>query len=225
MNAIMSGADLFSLSNRGIDFIQYGGHTGSFGTIRVLTSPVLANDAASIAREVYGWLHAFVCITRLMTEAPATKKLLQRFVMRRACVTLLANAVVPPRYEALPQHTPARILVVDDHGESRRIMVSILKRWGHTVVEADSYTHALAATETFAFDILISDIEFAGEEQDGADLVAALKAQRPIKAIAITGRSSEADRRRHIAAGFDFHLTKPISSTALSEKIIECQRG
>jgi DNA-binding NtrC family response regulator len=52
----------------------------------------------------------------------------------------------------------ARILVVDDEENVRRVIVAWLSRWGHTVDEADSADAGLAIMEANPADILIVDL-------------------------------------------------------------------
>lgn len=59
--------------------------------------------------------------------------------------------------------------------------------------------------------VLLSDIEMPGE--DGYELVAQARAGSPPRAliaIAVTAYARDADRRRALDAGFDWHLSKPI---------------
>ena len=52
----------------------------------------------------------------------------------------------------------ARILVVDDEEVVRRVIATWLKRWGHTVVEADSADAGLALMEANPVEILVVDL-------------------------------------------------------------------
>ena len=52
----------------------------------------------------------------------------------------------------------ARILVVDDEENVRRVIVTWLTRWGHTVAEADSADAGLAIMEANPAEILIVDL-------------------------------------------------------------------
>ena len=52
----------------------------------------------------------------------------------------------------------ARILVVDDEDVVRRVIVTWLMRWGHTVVEADSADAGLAIMEANPAQILVVDL-------------------------------------------------------------------
>jgi CheY-like chemotaxis protein len=38
--------------------------------------------------------------------------------------------------------------------------------------------------------------------------------------VAVTGRGTEEDRRRSLGAGFDLHLTKPVSYEAVEQALV-----
>ena len=44
---------------------------------------------------------------------------------------------------------------------------------------------------------------------------------RAIKLVALTGWGQEADRRRAMEAGFDYHLIKPVDPNALNDLLAE----
>jgi signal transduction histidine kinase/DNA-binding LytR/AlgR family response regulator len=113
--------------------------------------------------------------------------------------------------------TPAlRILVVEDHADTRALMLRILKRQGYCAVGADSVAAALeaAADDGADLDLILSDIGLP--DGTGHDALRALRArgvQAP--AIALSGFGMAHDRRRSEEAGFVMHLTKPVDFTRL----------
>jgi CheY-like chemotaxis protein len=54
---------------------------------------------------------------------------------------------------------------------------------------------------------------------DGYELVASLRAKYPVKGIAISGYGMAGDVRRSVEAGFEAHLTKPITMATLGAAI------
>jgi len=101
-----------------------------------------------------------------------------------------------------------RILVVEDHGDTRRVLLSMLTRWGYEVSAADSVASGLEFVKAKHFDVLLSDIGLP--DGDGYDLVIAAKQICDFKAVALTAYGSADDVSRGRAAGFDHHLTKPV---------------
>ena len=109
------------------------------------------------------------------------------------------------------QRKPAkslRILLVEDHGDTRQALSRLLGHFGHEIAVADSAESALPIIESAEFDVILSDIALPGGS--GYDLIAEAKRRRPVKAVAITGFGTPDDIERGKEAGFDFHLTKPV---------------
>jgi CheY-like chemotaxis protein len=102
-----------------------------------------------------------------------------------------------------------QVLIVDDHADTRRILSRLLSKCGHEIVTADSAQRALNLLDTDRFDALISDIGLP--DSSGYELVRDAKQRQPLKGIALSGFGAEEDVRRSIEAGFDYHLTKPVS--------------
>jgi CheY-like chemotaxis protein len=101
-----------------------------------------------------------------------------------------------------------RLLLVDDHADTRRILSRLLGRCGHEVSTADCGQSALKLMETEPFDALISDIGLP--DSSGYELVREAKRRQPVRGIALSGFGMEEDVRRSLEAGFDYHLTKPV---------------
>lgn len=110
-----------------------------------------------------------------------------------------------------------RILMVDDHPDTGRAMQRLLEKIGYRVQLAESVASAVAAASAEPFDLLISDIGLP--DGDGCELLRTLAAQRPVKAIALSGFGMEDDVRRSRAAGFAEHLTKPVNFDKLEALI------
>jgi CheY-like chemotaxis protein len=101
-----------------------------------------------------------------------------------------------------------RILVVEDHLDTMRLLAMMLDHFGHQIATADSRRGALRLLRSQNFDVVVSDIKLP--DGTGYDVVSQAKRKRSIKAVAITGLSRKEDVRRSKEAGFDFHLSKPV---------------
>jgi PAS domain S-box-containing protein len=101
-----------------------------------------------------------------------------------------------------------RLLLVDDHADTRRILSRLLGKCGHKVSTAESGESALKLMETERFDALISDIGLP--DTSGYEVVREAKRRQPVQGIALSGFGMEEDVRRSLEAGFDYHLTKPV---------------
>ena len=102
-----------------------------------------------------------------------------------------------------------RILVVEDHDDTREVLANLLRHIGHQVVVAATAGDALRAIGTAKVDILVSDIGLP-DGSGYALLAQARQAQPALRAIALTGFGTPQDARFSREAGFDFHLTKPL---------------
>ena len=101
-----------------------------------------------------------------------------------------------------------RILLVEDHGDTRRTLSRLLSHFGHDISVADCTQSALDIVEAKQFDVVLSDIGLP--DGSGYDVISQAKRKQSVKGIALTGFGSDEDIRRGKEAGFDFHLTKPV---------------
>jgi two-component system CheB/CheR fusion protein len=95
-------------------------------------------------------------------------------------------------------------------------LAEVLETEGATVVTAFDGDQALRILETESFDLLLSDLGMP--RMSGTDLIARVRELNLtpyLPAIAVTGYGRTADARRALAAGFDAHLSKPISVDGL----------
>ena len=115
------------------------------------------------------------------------------------------------------EQRPLKILVVEDHDDTSRVMARLLQGFGHEVRTARGLNTALAAANDEPFDLLISDIGLP--DGTGVELMRQLQAIRPVKGIALSGFDSQEDVREARAAGFAAHITKPIDFARLQQLI------
>lgn len=111
---------------------------------------------------------------------------------------------------ASPKHVPKqlRILLVEDHRDTRHALSRLLTHFGHQTSVADGTRRALEMMASQRFDLVLCDIGLP--DGSGYDVISKAKARGPIKGIAITGFGTDEDIRRSKEAGFDFHLVKPV---------------
>ena len=107
---------------------------------------------------------------------------------------------------------PLRILLVEDHKDTRRTLSRLLTHFGHDVLAADNKQGALEMLKAGDFDVLLCDIGLP--DGNGYEVVSQA-GRRPARTVAITGFGTEEDIRRSREAGFDLHLVKPIDLHAL----------
>jgi two-component system CheB/CheR fusion protein len=127
----------------------------------------------------------------------------------------LPLAAEAPEGTAVSSSSPfmhRRILMVDDEADSLATFAMLLEIEGASVDTTTSPEEALRMLETGEYDLLLSDIGMP--EMSGIQLMQRareLVLPKPFRGVAITGFGSEADFRDSRAAGFDAHISKPIS--------------
>jgi len=113
-----------------------------------------------------------------------------------------------------PEPKIRRVLVVDDNVDSAETMAEILKMWGHDVHTAHDGPGALEAARAHRPDAVLLDLGLP--TMDGFETARRLRQEGLGQLlVAVTGFGSVEDRRRAKEAGFDTHLTKPVSPEAL----------
>ncbi|HET6510867.1 MAG TPA: PAS domain S-box protein, partial [Candidatus Kapabacteria bacterium] len=103
-----------------------------------------------------------------------------------------------------------RILMVDDHVDTSKVLAMLLLRKGYTAEVRHTIADALEFAKSNDFDVLVSDIGLP--DGTGLELIAKLrklKGHYTFRAIAMTGYGTEQDIQRTKEAGFDKHITKP----------------
>jgi CheY-like chemotaxis protein len=110
------------------------------------------------------------------------------------------------------------VLLVEDDDDSRKLLGTMLKRYGARVTSTKSAQEALSVFEGELPDVMISDIGMPDE--DGYELIRKVRARPPekggrIPAIALTGYASKKDRERALSAGYHQHIAKPIEQADL----------
>ena len=111
-----------------------------------------------------------------------------------------------------------RVLIVDDDPDAREVVAAILRHYGASVIVATSVSTALVALRREQVDVMVADLGMPIE--DGYDLIRHVRSSEVDKiarlpAAALTAYTTEEDRDRVLAAGFQFHLAKPVDPAVL----------
>lgn len=115
-----------------------------------------------------------------------------------------------------------KILVVDDNKDAADSLCEALQMLGHAVEVAYDGASALRMAGAFQPDLALLDIGLP--TMDGYELGQQLRASlsdATLKLVALTGYGQETDRQRTAAAGFDYHLVKPVDFERLQSVIKE----
>ena len=118
---------------------------------------------------------------------------------------------------ALSNHTPRRVLVVDDEPHLVRAVRMYLELQGYTVFGAHSGEEALDAVREKLPDLVILDVMMPG--LDGFETLQLLRQVSPVPVIMLTARGEEEQKVRGLAIGADDYVTKPFSQKELLARV------
>jgi two-component system CheB/CheR fusion protein len=113
-----------------------------------------------------------------------------------------------------------RVLVVEDYADSRALFALLLKLSGAAVVAVGSGDEAVAALELDRFDALVSDIHMPG--MSGLALIRKVRAWPEVGALPAVAVTADRDAKlseEALEAGFQRHLTKPVSRDDLVDAV------
>jgi len=129
-------------------------------------------------------------------------------------------SVTTPKAEAIepqaPTRTATRVLLVDDHVDTREMYAILLRDRGYLVYEAADGPSALTTVRSIQLDAAIVDISLPG--MDGYELARQVRAdvsQSRVALIAVTGHGLPEHLALSRLVGFDAHLVKPVSPNDL----------
>lgn len=113
----------------------------------------------------------------------------------------------------------AKVLVADDSGVMRKIIIRALNACGITdIVEASDGAEAIAHFGKQAFDLVMTDWNMP--EKTGLEVVVTLRATgTDVPIIMITTEAERSQIMEAIQAGVNDYLTKPFEASVLREKI------
>jgi len=109
------------------------------------------------------------------------------------------------------------VLIVEDDHDTCEVLAKLLRKMAIDVECACDVHSALAAAEQGHFDVVVSDLGLP--DGSGFELMKMLKDQYGMRGIALSGYGMADDIRKSIEAGFETHLTKPVTVQTLMQKI------
>lgn len=109
-----------------------------------------------------------------------------------------------------------KVLIVDDQPINRLLPMTLLRKRGIEVVEAEDGDAALRLVAEFQPDLVLLDISMPG--RGGIEICRLIRQSHPpeaLRVVAYTAHSSPEEHEVFLAAGFDSVLIKPIQRDAL----------
>jgi len=113
--------------------------------------------------------------------------------------------------------TSAKILIVDDEPQIRRVLRTTLTSQGYTVVEARTGDEALEEIRHERPDLILLDVNMPG--RSGLETCTEIRATSDVPIIMLTVRNSERDKVQALDAGADDYVVKPFGVEELMARI------
>jgi two-component system, sensor histidine kinase and response regulator len=119
---------------------------------------------------------------------------------------------------------PLTIVLAEDSLVGQKLVVGILKRFGHTLHIANNGKEVLGLMDTHHPDLILMDVQMP--ELDGLEATAAIRAKEAqlgshVPIIAMTAHAIKGDRERCLEGGMDAYVSKPIRAKRLFAAIQE----
>ena len=103
----------------------------------------------------------------------------------------------------------ARILVVDDEPQIRRVMRATLAAQGYFINDARSGEDAIEKLREEKYDLVLLDMNMPG--MGGMAACRAISEQWDVAIVVLTVRNTDRDKVEALDAGADDYVTKPFS--------------
>lgn len=121
------------------------------------------------------------------------------------------------RKERIMQAEGARVLVVDDEKQIRRMLKTALTGYGFNTAEAASGREGLSQTTIFHPDLIVLDLGLP--DMDGVEVIRELREWTQTPIVVLSVREQEEEKIRALDAGADDYLTKPFGMGELLARI------
>ena len=114
------------------------------------------------------------------------------------------------------------ILVVDDEPYNRKLLCSILKRYGVSITEVENGQEAVAEVTKTRYDLVLMDTRMP--VMDGVEAAKVIRSSKPeyaynVPIISISAATSDEDQERYKKASIDGFIAKPFKESFLISEI------
>jgi len=111
----------------------------------------------------------------------------------------------------------AKILVVDDEPQIRRLLRAALDRAGYAVVEAGTAREALSLLQTQKPELVLLDLGLP--DRDGLEILPLILAQSDAKVLVVSAREATEEKVAALDLGADDFVTKPFDTDELLARV------
>ncbi len=120
---------------------------------------------------------------------------------------------------------PIKILLVDDSEDNRMLIITFLKKSGHTIIESDNGQDAVNKAKEGNIDLIFMDMQMP--VLDGYNATRIIREwevetnRPPVPIIALTAYALKEEEDKTYAAGCNRHISKPVSKQKVLDVIAE----
>jgi DNA-binding response OmpR family regulator len=111
----------------------------------------------------------------------------------------------------------ARVLVVDDDDDIRRLVRTLLERTGATVKDAANGRDGLREFHAWRPDLVVLDVNMP--EMDGWNVLERIRDMSEVPVLMLTARGDELERVRGLQSGADDYVVKPFGKQELVARV------
>jgi CheY-like chemotaxis protein/anti-sigma regulatory factor (Ser/Thr protein kinase) len=112
------------------------------------------------------------------------------------------------------------VLVIDDNPDAADTLQALVELNGHRCVTARDGAAGLELARDLVPDVVLLDIGMPGMNgYEVARRIRQVPALEGVRLVAVTGYATDEDRERALEAGFDTHLSKPVSYEQLVRRL------
>ncbi|WP_295748573.1 PAS domain S-box protein [Undibacterium sp.] len=115
-----------------------------------------------------------------------------------------------------------RILLAEDNLINQKLVLALLKKWGHSVAVAETGKLAIQHFMQNPYDLILMDMQMP--EMGGIEATQLIRqienGSSHIPIIAMTANAMTGDQQRCLDAGMDHYLSKPIQTQVLHELLL-----
>jgi CheY-like chemotaxis protein len=115
---------------------------------------------------------------------------------------------------------PRRVILIENTGEAREILHTMLELAGHVVYDAPDASRGLELLRVVRPQVAIIDVRLkGGDAYQVARRIRESPLGRNMLLLALNGRGSPGDRPQLLKNGFDYHLMNPLDPDYLARLI------
>jgi PAS domain S-box-containing protein len=133
-------------------------------------------------------------------------------------------AMEPSGHDSAAGHV--RVLLVEDHPDTREVLARLLADANCAVKTASSVAAALQLAAAEPFDVVVSDLGLP--DGTGYELMKQLREHHGMRGVALSGYGMREDQRQSREVGFLHHIVKPVNVSqlvAVIQRIVSGQIG